>query len=194
MKRARARRRTSRRRVRAEALDGGRGPGCGMLLRVSDPPRIKAPRPCGKAAGSGRWRNMPAAWNFGGGSNYLRRCNLTGEGSRWETGRCAGRGCGWNLRGGSWHRGGIAAGARADGGSTEQRRRGGAGSSAPAERGEAAARVCGAARGWMGCRGAVGSQLKAGGDPGEACPGDGRVRDQRWSLRERVAGKAGGEG
>ena len=55
--------------------------------------------------------------------------------------------------------------------------------SALVERGEAAARVCGAARGWIGCRAAaVGGQLKAGGDPGETRP------------RGKLAGDLGGLG
>jgi hypothetical protein len=51
-------------------------------------------------------------------------------------------------------------GAWADGGSAEQRGRGGAGSSAPAERVKAAARVEGRREGGWGAGGAVGSQFK----------------------------------
>jgi hypothetical protein len=42
----------------------------------------------------------------------VETAELTCGGIRWESGRCAGWGCGWNLRGGSWRRGGIAAGAQ----------------------------------------------------------------------------------
>ena len=77
-----------------------------------------------------RWRE-----NRDGGRDHLRRIS-----AKLRRGRGSGRGN--RARGEAWARGGaleelgrggIAAGARADGRSTEQRRRGGTGSSAPAE-------------------------------------------------------------
>ena len=103
-----------------------------------------------------------------------------------KSGRCSGRGCGWRLRESSWRRDGTATGAWADGGSAEQRRRGGAGSSAPAERVKAAARVEGRRRvgGWVqGSRG--GANKGQAGDLGDACLAEPRRRSRRFPLSAR---------
>ena len=103
-----------------------------------------------------------------------------------KSGRCSGRGCGWRLRERSWRRDGTATGAWADGGSAVQRRRGGAGSSAPAERVKAAARVEGRRRvgGWVqGSRG--GPNKGQAGDLGDACLAEPRRRSRRFPLSAR---------
>ena len=103
-----------------------------------------------------------------------------------KSGRCSGRGCGWGLRERSWRRDGAATGAWADGGSAVQRRRGGAGSSAPAERVKAAARVEGRRRvgGWVqGSR--EGANKGQAGDLGDACLAEPRRRSRRFPLSAR---------
>ena len=111
---------------------------------------------------------------------------LPGVRSWVKSGRCSGRGCGWRLREHSWRRDGTATGAWADGGSAVQRRRGGAGSSAPAERVKAAARVEGRRRvgGWVqGSRG--GANKGQAGDLGDACLAEPRRRSRRFPLSAR---------
>ena len=70
-----------RRCVRAEPLDGVRGPGCGVLLRAWDP--LQSPGCCEGGTGSGRDRGLPAVknlrrWSFSPVMRSRRRSGAAG--------------------------------------------------------------------------------------------------------------------